>query len=154
MFEVRVSFDWMWTKMPQRKFDDISKRKIYIRGHFKGAMSPLTHARADENSLSISLFSYSLLYMRRRALSRDWPITRNVSRNISKQATSFLHETNCLQSPARSITSTNSSELCYYLLPTPVGWIIHLSTISRVLRGLSCEACYKCLARDYGLPMM
>ena len=34
VFEVRVSFDWMWTKMPQSKFDDISMTTIYIQGHF------------------------------------------------------------------------------------------------------------------------
>lgn len=47
--------------MPQSKFDDISMRKTYIRGHFKGAMSALTHARADENSLCAQKSSESRL---------------------------------------------------------------------------------------------
>ena len=51
----------MWTKMPQSKVDDISMGKIYIRGHFKGAMLAPTHARADENSLCAQKSSESWL---------------------------------------------------------------------------------------------
>ena len=71
---------------------------------------------------------------------------------ISKQATSFLHETNCLQSPASSKTSTNSSELCFHLLPTPGGLSTYQNILGATVKLLFCQEGKRATSELFSLP--
>ena len=92
--------------MPQSKVDDISMGKSYIRGHFKGATSAPTHARADENSLCAQKSSESRLTNNAKCVTQT---------SVNKQHHSYMKQIVCKAQRVvkRQQTVQNSVFICY-----------------------------------------